>query len=68
MENLTNDRLHTDGKKVLYPTFVNVGEKEALNGTQELFIIKLKAKRNIKFDLKAVDGLLVDKKLNSVKF
>ncbi|MFC3560685.1 TIM-barrel domain-containing protein [Pedobacter jamesrossensis] len=68
MENLTNDRLHTDGTKVLYPTFVNIGERETLNGTQQLFIIKLKTKRNIKFELKAVDGLLVDKKLNSVKF
>jgi alpha-glucosidase (family GH31 glycosyl hydrolase) len=68
MENLTNDRLHTVGSKVLYPTFVNIGEKATLNGTQELFIIKLKAKRNIKFELKAVDGLIVDKKLNLVKF
>ncbi|RYE38337.1 MAG: alpha-xylosidase, partial [Sphingobacteriales bacterium] len=68
MENLTYDRLHTDGSKVLYPTFVNVGDKETLNGTKDLFIIKLKAKRKVKFGLKAVDGLLVDKKLNSIKF
>ncbi|TCD04614.1 DUF5110 domain-containing protein [Pedobacter frigidisoli] len=68
MENLTYDRLHTDGSKVLYPTFVNVGNKETISGTKDLFIIKLKAKRKVKFELKAIDGLLVDKKLNSVKF
>ncbi|WP_316751471.1 TIM-barrel domain-containing protein [Pedobacter gandavensis] len=68
MENMTYDRLHTNGKKALYPTFVNLGDKEALNGSTELFIIKLKAKRKLKFDLKAIDGLLVDKNLNSVTF
>lgn len=68
MENLTYDRLHTDGSKVLYPTFVNVGNKETINGTKDLFIIRLKAKKKLSFELKAVNGLLVDKKLNSVKF
>lgn len=68
MENMTYDRLHTNGKKALYPTFVNLGQKDALNGTTELFIIKLKAKRKVKFDLKAIDGILVDKNLNSVTF
>ena len=68
MENMTNDRLHTNGDKALYPTFVNIGEKESLNGTHDLFIIKLKAKRNIRFSLKATDGHLVDKRLNITKF
>lgn len=68
MENLTNDRLHTNGVKALYPTFVNIGNKETLEGTQDLFILKFKAKRNIKFDLKAMDGFLVDKNLNTHKF
>lgn len=68
MENLTNDRLHTSGTKALYPTFVNLGAKEALNGSEELFIIKLKAKRKVKFDLKLTDGMLVDKYLNILKF
>jgi alpha-glucosidase (family GH31 glycosyl hydrolase) len=68
LENLTYDRLHTNGTKALYPTFVNIGNKETLNGTNDLFIIKLKAKRNVKFDLTAIDGLLVDKALNSSKF
>lgn len=68
MENLTNDRLHTNGSKTLYPTFVNVGNKPTIEGTIDLFILRFKAKRNLKFDLKPVDGLLVDKGLNSVRF
>ncbi|GHU89911.1 alpha-xylosidase [Bacteroidia bacterium] len=68
MENLTNDRLHTNGVKALYPTFVNIGNKETIEGDADLFVIKLKAVRNIKFDLKIIDGYLVDKKLNSQKF
>ncbi|MBD8389299.1 TIM-barrel domain-containing protein [Dysgonomonas sp. BGC7] len=68
MDNLTNDRLHTNGVKSLYPTFVNIGNKETIEGTSDLFIIKLKAKRKIKFELKATDGFLVDKNLNTHKF
>ncbi len=68
MENLTYDRLHTNGQKALYPTFVNLGDKEVLAGTIDLFILKLKAKRKVKFNLKAIDGILVDKDLNMSKF
>ena len=68
MENLTYDRLHTNGTKALYPTFVNIGKKEALNGTLDLFIIKFRAKHDVKFDLKASDGILVDKDLNELRF
>ena len=68
MENLTNDRLHTNGTKSLYPTFVNIGEHEALEGDGDLFIIQLKAKRNVTFNLKMTDGHLVDKVLNVRKF
>ncbi|MDQ2863447.1 MAG: DUF5110 domain-containing protein, partial [Bacteroidota bacterium] len=68
MENLTNDRLHTDGSKVLYPTFVNIGNKTTLNGSANLFIIKLKAKQNVTFSLKATDGMLVDKNLEYINF
>ena len=64
MENLTNDRLHTDGSKVLYPTFVNIGDRETLEGTADLFVLKLKARRKVTFDLKPVNGFLVDKQLN----
>lgn len=68
MENLTYDRLHTNGQKALYPTFVNLGDKETLEGTTDLFVLKLKAKRKVKFNLKSIDGLLVDKDLNICKF
>jgi alpha-glucosidase (family GH31 glycosyl hydrolase) len=66
MDNMTVDRLHTDGTKAVYATFVNVGDKEALSGNAELFKIKLKAKRPVKFDLRPVDGFLVDKNLGTV--
>ena len=68
MENFTNDRLHTNGTKALYPTFVNVGDKPAVEGDVELFVIRLKAKRSVKFDLEANDGVLVDKNLNRIGF
>lgn len=68
MENLTYDRLHTNGTKALYPTFVNLGEKETLEGSNELFIIKLKAKQKGAFNLKMTDGILVDKLLNEQTF
>jgi hypothetical protein len=68
MENMTYDRLHKDGSKSVYPTFVNVGDKETLKGSSDLLVIKLKAKRKVKFDLKVTDGMLVDKYLNVVKF
>lgn len=68
MENLTYDRLHTNKEKILYPTLVNVGQKSTLEGTADLFIIKFKAKRNGSFNIKATNGLLVDKTLNSIDF
>jgi hypothetical protein len=68
MENFTYDRLHTNRQKALYPTFVNAGDKETLNGSSDLFIIKLKAKNNVKFDLKPIDGIMVDKRLEEIRF
>ncbi|TXI99181.1 MAG: DUF5110 domain-containing protein [Chryseobacterium cucumeris] len=68
MENLTYDRLHNNKEKVLYPTLVNTGQKQPLEGTTDLFILKFKAKRNGSFNIKAVNGLLVDKTLNSIDF
>ena len=68
MENLCYDRLHTNGEKVLYPTFVNLGEKELISGSKLLFTLKFKVKQNIKFDLKVTDGFLVDRMLNTLSF
>lgn len=67
MKNLTYDRLHTNGTKALYPTFVNLGEKPYLEGNEELIILKFKARRAVKFNLKAQDGILVDKNMNVIK-
>lgn len=67
MENLTNDRLHTNGTKALYPTFVNIGDKEPVEGSSELFVLKFKARRDVKFQPKLTDGMVVDKKLNTKK-
>lgn len=66
LDNFTRDRLHTNGEKALYPTFVNVGDKETLNGSSDLFIIKFKARHNLTFNLKAIEGMLVDKRLEDV--
>lgn len=68
MENLTYDRLHTNGQKVLYPTFVNLGDKPVLSGSEDLFILTFQAKRKAKFTLNPTDGLLIDKNLNTLKF
>lgn len=69
MVNLTYDRLHSNGQKALYPTFVNKGNNFLLDeGDHELFTIKFKAKRAGKFNLKAVDGLLVGRNLSTVSF
>lgn len=68
MDNFTYDRLHTNGQKALYVTFVNVGDKETLNGTSDLIIIKFKAKKNLNFNLKPVDGIMVDKRMEETRF
>jgi len=64
LENLTYDRLHSNGKKALYPTFVNIGDKPVLEASDDLLVIRFKAKRKVKFDLQPVDVILVDKQLN----
>lgn len=66
MENLTNDRLHTNGTKALYPTFVNVGQQPDINGDVKLFVIKFKAKQRGQFKADMKDGMLIDKNLNVV--
>ncbi len=63
MENLTNDRLHTSGEKVLYPTFVNIGDKPSVNGSDPLFIVKMKARVKGPFKPEVKDIILVDKSL-----
>ena len=67
--NLTYDRLHSNGKKALYPTFVNRGNNFLLEeGAPELFTIKFRAKKDGRFNLRLQDGLLVDRNLGTVSF
>ncbi|MDE6264293.1 MAG: DUF5110 domain-containing protein [Paramuribaculum sp.] len=68
MENLTNDRLHSNGTKALYPTFVNIADKPDVNGTETLFIIRFVGKQKGAFTAKMQDVMLVDKKLSALKF
>lgn len=66
MENMTNDRLHSNGQKSLYPTFVNIGDQDPLEGSTNLFQIKFKAKQHYHYNLQPKDGMLVDVHLNTV--
>ncbi len=68
MQNMTNDRLHSNGRKALYPTFVNIGDQDVLSGTTELFTIQFRAKRPLHYTPEPVDGVLVDRQLNTLKF
>ena len=68
MKNYSKNRLHGNGETAVYPTFVNEGNQGTMNGDVEIATITLKAKKNIKFNLKMIDGVLVDKHLNTVKF
>lgn len=61
MVNLTYDRLHTNGSKVLYPTFVNRGNKPELNGSEVLMTIRFKARKKGTFKSQAEDIVLVDR-------
>lgn len=53
---------------MLYPTFVNLGEKPYVEGDATLMVVKMKAKKKQKFNLQPSNGLLVDKYQNAVEF
>ena len=63
--NLSKDRLHSDGSKEFLPTFVNRGNNFLLEDG-ELFEITFRALKAGNWMPKAVDGLLVDRNLNSI--
>ena len=67
MVNLTYDRLHTDGSKVLYPTFVNRGEKARLEGSQPLATLTFKARKRATFTPRPASQLLVGPNMRSAK-
>ena len=67
MENLTYDRLHKNGQKALYPTFVNTGNKATLSGNGTLVEITFVARQSGELNLQMLDAMLVDKKLNTIE-
>ncbi len=67
MENLTYDRLHKNGVKALYPTFVNTGNKATLSGNGTLVEITFAARKSGELNLEMKDVMLVDKKLNTIE-
>lgn len=69
MVNLTYDRLHSDKTKALYPTFINRGNNFLLEeGDPELFRLKFRATKACKFDVRAIDGMLIDRNLGMKAF
>lgn len=68
MYNMTYDRLHTNGQKALYPTFVNLGMQNLLEGDCELMRITFKARKNMKWNGQVNDGLLVSRYNKAVTF
>ena len=68
MRNLTNDRLHTNGEKVLYPTFANIGNQHVLAADAVLFRLRFKAQRPFSLKQVSMKGMIVDKSLNAIEF
>lgn len=68
MENLTYDRLHSNGVRALYPTFVNLGQKPLLSGDAELFVLRFRAKKAGQWTPRSTDGILVDRSLNEARW
>ena len=68
MMNMTNDRLHSNGDRVLYPTFVNVGNQPLIEGSPVLFRVHFKAQRKLSMKQVPMKGMLVDKSLNTIEF
>ncbi|MDO5016808.1 MAG: glycoside hydrolase family 31 protein [Porphyromonas sp.] len=65
MVNLTKDRLHSDGTKELFPTFVNRGNNFLLEDG-DLFVITFRAKKAGKWNPDLLNALLVDRDLNTL--
>ena len=68
MYNMTYDRLHTNGQKALYPTFVNLGMKNLLEGDCILMRVTFKARRSMRWDGRVSDGMLVSRQGKSLAF
>ena len=69
MHNMTNDRLHTNGERVLYPTFVNLGRQPELSGESvELFRLRFRATTEVSLKKLDAKGMLVDRQLRATSF
>ena len=63
MNDFSKDRLHTDGTKALHAAFVNLGDKPALEGDKDLFIIKFRIKKDCNAVKSIEDLIFTDKYL-----
>ena len=59
MYDMTRDRLHTNGQKALYPTFISRDADTLVNGDGELMRISFVAKKDIKFVARITDEMTV---------
>ncbi len=68
MYDMTLDRLHSNGQKALYPTFVNLGEEPYLEGDTDILTVRFRIKDAQAPALRITDGMLVDKYMNVINF
>ena len=66
LKNFSRDRLHSNGQKAFYVTFVGVGDNQPLSGNQTLCTLRFKAKAAGPVRLQAKDIILVDKQLHTI--
>lgn len=67
LDNYTRDRLHTNGQKAVYVTFVGKGDARPIDGDKVLCTLRFKAIKAGQPNLKATDIILVDKELHTVQ-
>ena len=65
MKNYSKNRMHGNGETAVYPTFINEGNQGTVNGDGALVKVTLRAKTDIVFNIADVDGVIVDKHLNT---
>ena len=63
MYDMTRDRLHTNGTKALYPTFINLVSSRAINGNQDLVKLYFIAKKDLKYSVRSTDEILVRRQM-----
>ncbi|MCR4604085.1 MAG: DUF5110 domain-containing protein [Prevotella sp.] len=65
MFNMTNDRLHSKGDRVLYPTFVNIGQQPTIKGSPVLFRLHFKALTKLSLRQLPFTGMIVNRQLEA---